>query len=152
MNKETQEMVDREVAKFNAAIATMPAANRNMRPEEVKRWWEENGEHEYLGATRCYPQDRYPLWVMGVSKSAKTIYYTPVRSVDATTGHEPARYDGPFPVWDHDYTQDEIVRFADNSNPDLARPARWSEKRNCYIDNGTPVKVGVANYHRNYSY
>jgi hypothetical protein len=133
-------------------------ANRDMTPDEVKVWWAENGEHLYLGATRCYPQDRYPLLVTSVSKSGKTITYVAVESVSGLTGHEPARFDGDWPVWDHEYTQQDL-RLRSDIRPEVPRDgaatdrtARWSEKRGCYQDGGTPIKVGTARLYRNYSY
>lgn len=132
--------------------------NRNMTPEQVADWWKRNGEHEYLGATKLYPQDRYPLLVTSVSKSAKTITYVPVQSVSGLTGHLPARYDGDYPVWDHEYERRDMMLLSD-IRPEVPRDgaatdrtARWSEKKGCYQDGGTRIVVGTARLYRNYSY
>lgn len=122
-----------------------------MEPAAVVELRGENGApRETLGATKMYPQDRSPLMVTKISKSGKTIDYVTVRSVGGDTGHSPARYDGDWPVWDHDYSSRELRRLAIFNGS--VRTARWSEKNGCYMDNGAQIKVGVANYHRNYSY
>lgn len=123
--------------------------NRNMNPAEVLEFVRNN--ETPLGATLCYPQDCYPYTVeFAGGKTGKTLYVNRVRTVDATTGHEPHHYEGPYPVWTHEYTDEELEQYVlDNEETSTAR---WSEARQCYLLNGTPLRVGVALYHRNYSF
>lgn len=102
-----------------------------------------------VGAYRSYPQDDYPMVVVKASKSGKAITMLSLRTVDLTTGHQPSRYDGPFPVWSHTYTDQERIDLRQEGTEVVAR---WSEKRQRYTISGTPVGVGNAVYHRNFSY
>lgn len=102
------------------------------------------------GATVSYPQDSYPYVVTSVSPSGKTIGVKPVTTVDKSTGHEPARYDGPFPVWSHTYTPEELQALVREDAPE--QTVRWSAKGGYWTCAGTVFQVGTAHYHRNYSY
>lgn len=101
------------------------------------------------GMTLCYPQDSYPYVVVRVSDSGKTVWVKALKTVDLNTGHKPARFDGPFPVWDHTYTEEERASMvADYANERLVRLSKhgyWTSK-------GANFAVGGARFHRNYSY
>ena len=101
------------------------------------------------GVTVHYPQDSYPYVIVEVSASGKTIKIQGVKPVSRATGHEPARFDGPFPVWSHTYTPEELQELKyENTIPWTIRwtPQNgWGGKRKLYT-------VGEARYHRNYSY
>lgn len=101
-----------------------------------------------LGATLCFPQDRYGYVVVRASKTGTVLTLQRLVSVNTATGHKPDRYDGPWPVWDHLYTPEEMASMAEEGE----FRATWSEKRQCYRLHGTPVHVGHARYYRNYSY
>lgn len=100
------------------------------------------------GVTLSYPQDSYPYVIVEVSASGKTIKIVPVETVSKSTGHEPARFDGPFPVWSHTYTAQELQALKRDAVP---RPIRWTPQ-NGWGGKGNRYTVGVARYHRNYSY
>lgn len=102
-----------------------------------------------IGATLLFPQDRIPYVVIAATKSGKSLTAVRLATVDLTTGHKPARYDGPFPVWSHFYTDEErrTMRLEGNEVT-----LRWSEKKQRYTNGGTPFSVGTAQYHRNHSY
>ena len=99
------------------------------------------------GATLLYPQDCYPLLIVRVSDSGKSAWVVRVKEVSKETGHEPARFDGPFPVWSHTYTEEELQELKVDMEPFMIRLGKhgWTRK-------GTPVSVGHAMFHRNYSY
>lgn len=101
------------------------------------------------GMTLCYPQDSYPFVVVRVSESGKTVWVKPLETVDKTTGHEPARFDGPFPVWSHLYTDEERRTMVRENAPEravrLSKHGHWTSK-------GSDFAAGGARYHRNYSY
>lgn len=101
------------------------------------------------GMSYVYPQDRYPLVITRVSASGKTVWVKPLRTVDRSTGHEPDRFDGPYPIWDHDYTAEERERFREDAAPE--RQVRRSPDGLSWSSYGTPVARG-ARYFRNYSY
>jgi hypothetical protein len=102
------------------------------------------------GVTLHYPQDSYPFVITEVSASGKTIKIQPVEPVSRDTGHEPARFDGPWPVWSHTYTAEELQTLKrETPTPDTlrynSRSRRWAGRNGDW-------SVGVARYHRNYSY
>jgi len=104
-----------------------------------------------LGATLFYPQDRYGYVVIDSTKSGKTLTIMRLETVDMTTGHTVDHFDGPFPVWSHTYTEDEMRTMRRLGTETI----KWSEPRKGYMRGGrkgTPFLVGVAQYHRNYSY
>ena len=122
---------------------------RNMTPAEVLNHLDHDGGP--LGATEVFPQDRYPFRVVRISPSGKTIFIVPLRTVDLTTGHQPARREGPWPVWDHAYTDDEIRKFTQEQPP---MAVRWNAKAESYRlpNRGAFIRVGEARYYRNFSY
>jgi hypothetical protein len=101
------------------------------------------------GMTMAYPQDMYPYVITRVSPSGKTVWVKPLELVSKDTGHEPARFDGPFPVWHHIYTAEErqtMVRDLPEIRVNRSRDGlRWTA-------GATPFLRGDACYHRNYSY
>lgn len=101
------------------------------------------------GATLHYPQDTYGFVVTKVSESGKTVTLAELISPSLATGHEVDRHDGPFPIWDHTYTEDELKSMVDPAGKittiRLNKNGRWMSK-------GTPFTVGKARYYRNYSY
>ena len=103
------------------------------------------------GATEVYPTDRYPVRVVKVSGTGHAIWVLPVESVDRSTGHEPARFCGGFPVWDHTYTDAELDRFT-TGHPATARKAtRRKDGRYCLVGSDIRVSVGQARLYRNYA-
>jgi hypothetical protein len=119
-----------------------------------------------MGATAIYPQDRYPHVITKISASGKTLTLEPLHTVSRATGHEPDRFSGDFPVWDHTYTAEELeaLRYSDEERKSYEEShahlggglaftirltdAGWRRggKR------GTPFHVGEARYLRDYSY
>ena len=100
-----------------------------------------------MGVTLHYPQDSYPYVISRVSDSGKTIWVKRVKTVDNSTGHSPAYYEGPFPVWSHTYTPQELVDLVVPGTPErLVRLGKygWGGKND--------YTVGTARFHRNYSY
>lgn len=101
------------------------------------------------GATLHYPQDTYGFVVTKVSDSGKTVTLAELVSPSLATGHTVDRHDGPFPIWDHTYTEDELKSMIDPQGKvttiRLNKKGRWASK-------GTPFTVGKARYYRNYSY
>lgn len=98
-----------------------------------------------MGATICYPQDAYPAVVTKVSKTGKVITVERLETVSAKTGHKPARFDGPFPVWSHTYTDEELQSMRTGATAVYT----WRESTGTW---GPNVRVGSAHYERNYSY
>lgn len=101
------------------------------------------------GMTLHYPQDSYPYVIVRVSDSGKTVWAKPLQIVDKTTGHEPARFDGPWPVWSHTYTDEERATMVEENAPE--RAIRLS-KHGYWTSRGSDFSMGAARYHRNYSY
>jgi hypothetical protein len=107
------------------------------------------------GATLIYPQDSYPYVITRISESGKTAWARPLKTVSLATGHAPARHDGPWPVWSHTYTPEELVSLAyseaEEEFPSF-REIRITLTATGWKTKGTPVELGKARYHRNYSY
>lgn len=100
------------------------------------------------GATKIYPQDRYGMVVTKVSKSGRVIHLASLETPGVSTGHEPEGLCNGFPVWNHQYTEDELVSMKIGNE----QKAFWSDKRKCYMMGGhTPVSVGQARYYRNFA-
>lgn len=119
-------------------------------PETINAALEETDGN--VGATMLYPQDTYGYVVIKASKSGKTLYAIRLKTPDLTTGHKPARFDGPWPVWEHFYTEDELRTMRSGTYDQNGIELRWSEKGKRYRHAGTPFVVGSARYYRNYSY
>lgn len=102
------------------------------------------------GMTLAYPQDYYPYAIVRVSPSGKTVWVKPLEVVDRSTGHEPARYDGPFPVWEHTYTDEERQSMLRVDAPE--QKVTRSRDGLSWSMHGTPMLRGGAGYRRNYSY
>ena len=101
-----------------------------------------------MGATLQYPQDAYPFVITRVSPSGKTVWVKPVKSVDKSTGHEPAHFEGPWPVWHHVYSPAELEQFVQAEAPErMVRKVKYG-----WASHGTPYSIGQAVFHRNYSY
>lgn len=98
-----------------------------------------------MGATLLYPQDRYPYVITAVT--AKTITVQRVETVSTKTGHSPSHYNGPYPVWSHTYTAEEL----DNLAIDGERRAYLHRDGRYYLGR-TPLLVGEAIYHRDFSW
>lgn len=101
-----------------------------------------------MGMTLHYPQDSYPFVITRVSPSGKTVWVKPLEPVSKSTGHEPDHMEGPFPVWSHTYTAEEMVSMVRADAPErMVRKTKhgWSS-------HGTPYGLGQARYHRNYSF
>lgn len=101
------------------------------------------------GMTMAYPQDYYPYVITRVSPSGKTVWVKPLEIVSLETGHQPARFDGPFPVWEHTYTDEErrtMVRDLPEIRVNRSRDGlTWSA-------GGVTMLRGGAGYRRNFSY
>lgn len=110
------------------------------------------------GVTLHYPQDSYGMVV--VTATATTVKVAGMPTNPDWTGGVPARYDGPFPVWSHTYTDEQraeyLARVLADPEPrlrtfTLRKDGRWYEK-------GTPMRERMylstdgARYHRNHSY
>jgi hypothetical protein len=102
------------------------------------------------GMTMAYPQDYYPYVIVRVSPSGKTVWVKPLEEVSTKTGHSPARYDGPFPVWEHTYTDEERKSMIRNDAPE--QKVTRSRDGLSWSLHGTPMLRGGAGYRRNYSY
>lgn len=100
-------------------------------------------------ATICYPDDAYPAVV--VEATAKFATLVPVKTVSESTGHQPAYYNGSFPVWDHTYTEDEIKTLRRDNFP-TTRVSRRKNGRWYIVGTKVPVKMGEAHYRRNFAY
>lgn len=108
-----------------------------------------NPVHVGEGMTLQYPQDSYPYVIVRVSPSGKTAWVKRVKAVDLSTGHEPAYFEGPFPVWSHTYTAEELQSMVMEDAPEL--PVRRG-KHGGWAHKGTPFSARGAVFHRNYSY
>lgn len=101
------------------------------------------------GATLCFPQDRYPYVITRVSDSGKTFWAKRLKEVNLSTGHEPARHEGPWPVWTHVYSDEERQTMVEENTPEimvrLSKHGYWTSK-------GLDFALGDAVYHRNFSY
>ena len=100
-----------------------------------------------MGMTLRYPQDCYGYVIVAISPSGKTLTVESLATPDKSTGHEPARYDGPFPVWHHVYTDQEreSMRTGSTMTVRLNKRGEWK--------NGTTrFSLGKAIYYRNYSF
>lgn len=118
-------------------------------PETVVAALKESGFN--LGATLFYPQDRYGYVVIDATKSGKTLTVMRLETVDKSTGHEVAYFEGPYPVWSHTYTDQERREMRRLGTETL----KWNERQQRYMRGGrkgTPFLVGEAQYHRNFSY
>lgn len=98
-----------------------------------------------MGATLCYPSDRYPLLIVAVT--AKTITVRRVHtSGDTAPRIEPADRCNGFPVFNYDFKEDELAKAA------YGEPIRcYMNKHGVYKMGCSPVIVGVARYYRNYA-
>lgn len=100
------------------------------------------------GMTMAYPQDMYPYVITRVSESGKTVWVKPLEQVSKDTGHEPARFEGPFPVWHHLYTDEErqsMVRDLPEIRVNRSRDMlRWTA-------GNVPFLRGGAVYRRDFS-
>lgn len=118
-----------------------------------------------MGATEVYPQDRYPYVITKISESGKTVTLEPLHTVSTKTGHSPARFSGQFPVWDHEYSPEELESFQYSEEekqrylnahvttekfPITVRLTKRGWRRGG--QNGTPFILGTARYLRDYSY
>lgn len=123
----------------------------NMKPQDFAAL--EKRGNLTVGATLCFPQDRYGMVVVKASKTGTVLYAYRLKTPGLDTGHSPARFDGPWPVWDHTYTEEEMAKTMrhESGGRELLR-LNWSEAKQCYRSGGTPVFVGAARYVRNHSY
>ena len=89
-------------------------------------------------ATLYYPSDRYPFIVTAVSPNGSKLTLEEL----APAASEPARYAGPFPVWDCD--GDPATR--------TGRVITAHRKGDgSYGDGPVPLAFGHARYHRDWS-
>lgn len=101
------------------------------------------------GMTLCYPQDKQPYVVTRVSESGKTAWVAPLMILDGRAGREPDDFDGPFPVWNHKYTEKEILTLKESDIPETR--IHFNKKRGWINKGGMPFSKGAV-YYRNYSY
>lgn len=100
-----------------------------------------------IGATEILPSDRYPYAVWSSTKTTYTL--KPLQDVSTKTGHEPKYFQGPFPVWDHVYTPEEIERFVLADAESVI--VRKHKNGYYYSPQGIPFVIGTALYHRDFS-
>jgi len=106
------------------------------------------------GMTLLAYNDSYPFVIVELSASGKTAKVRALKIVSASTGHEPARFEGGFPVWSHSYTAEErasmiVEENDDEGNEVEARTVRLT--KNGWISQGTRFSATGARYHRNYA-
>lgn len=103
------------------------------------------------GVTLVYPQDRYGYVV--ISRTAKRAKVVELDAPSAKNGYEPERYDGPFPVWSHTYTDDELMAAVATADEDHTKTISLRGDGRWYFPGAnTPVWTDQAHYYRNYSY
>lgn len=94
-------------------------------------------------------QDIVPAVVTKVSKSGKTAFIQRIENVSLHTGHTPAHYNGPWPVWDHTYTEEEVAnlpRVGEETRISLRKDGQWK------VSGSTAtVTFGKARYRRDWS-
>lgn len=100
------------------------------------------------GMTKMFPQDRYPYVITRVSDSGKTVWVKPLKTVSLLTGHKPSHYNGPFPVWSHDYTANELQTMIETDAPEIM--VRQS-KHGYWASHGITYARGGARFTRDYS-
>ncbi|MBO2461609.1 hypothetical protein [Actinomadura violacea] len=101
------------------------------------------------GATHAMPQDRMPFVVTAISPSGAKVALEALRTVGGHTGHKPAYHVGPWPVWDHEYSDAELetMRY---EGPELRQYAHRRKDGRYYMD-GQRVYFGGARYRRSYA-
>jgi hypothetical protein len=104
------------------------------------------------GATQYYPQDRYGLVVLAVSKGGAKVTLAKLCEPSLDTGHSPADWIGGLPVWDHEYTEDELTSMRyQKYEPIVYAYRRDTGGRFRYFLNGQPVSFASARYYRNWA-
>lgn len=88
------------------------------------------------GATYGYGSDCYPATVVKVSASGKTVV---------------VQDDHHTPTADSNYFGNQSYTYSPNPNG-ATMTARWSEKRKCFVANGTRVHVGHRRYYQDPSF
>lgn len=119
---------------------------------------EYDGKFQHLkvgqGVTLCYPQDRYGYVV--VKATAKRATVVALATPDASKGDEPARFDGPFPVWDKTYSEEELsaalAAYQAVGSRYPARTIAMHKDGRWWMGGDSPVAIWGANYYRNYSF
>lgn len=101
------------------------------------------------GATHALPQDRMPFVVTAISASGAKVTLEALQTVGGHTGHEPAFHVNGWPVWDHEYTDEELktMRY---EGPEFPQYAHRRKDGRYYMD-GQRVYFGGARYHRSYA-
>lgn len=94
-------------------------------------------------ATLVLPQDSYPYVV--VATSGRVVTLKAIRLVDTTTGHQPAKMVGGFPIWDHVYTAEEAKALETNK---VERAVRGNNGE--YAIDGAAVYFGTGHYYRDF--
>lgn len=87
-----------------------------------------------------------------VSVATRSVLLAPVKTVSHETGHTPARHEGPFPVWDHSYTQAEAEAMKIGGNGNVVRATLRKDGKWYIANTKTRVTFGEARYYRDYSY
>jgi hypothetical protein len=100
-----------------------------------------------MGATLCLPSDRYPYVITETSADLGTLTLEPLLEVSKSTGHKPASYAGPFPVWDHTYTEAELYSLRRG----FLEVKGYLDAHGDYRCQGGKLIIGEARYYRNYS-
>ena len=97
-------------------------------------------------ATQRVFNDSYGYVVVKVSPSGKKVWLAKLRPVNASTGHEPARFEGGLPVWQHTYTADELVSLrVEDAKPEVA----IRQGNGAYRGYGCSYSFGEARYYCN---
>lgn len=106
-----------------------------------------------MGATLCYPQDRYPYVVAKVISPTHIIIKRLVEP-SLTTGDQPRTYrGGSFPVWDKVYTEADLADPKYACDPNDSGLIIHKNKKGLWVhgQERTPVILGTARYYRDYS-
>lgn len=101
------------------------------------------------GATAHSHGDSYPYVVFAVSADGREVVLIPLKDVDEATGHEPARNSKGFPVWDHVYTDEELVSLREEGDWRV-RAHRDAEGR-FHSTGGARIVFGQARFFRDCS-
>lgn len=110
-------------------------------------------------ATKIYPQDRYPLVVVAVSKSGRRVSLVSMPELlpgDSTPERQiPAYRKGPWPVYNHRFTEEECMKVAKEHlesggtgaiTASLRKDGAWR-----VVGGHTEILMGVAQMYRDYS-
>lgn len=100
------------------------------------------------GATLHYPQDKTPYVVTAISPTGAKVTLEALKTAEGLTGHDPAGECNGFPVFDHEYTEDELATMRyDTPHPEYAHRRRNGR----YYMGSCRITFSGARYYRNYA-